>query len=53
MDVIVRDMMFDLADIVDSDADNDAEENDPAFGSDAERNAVLRQHIQKATLAKE
>jgi hypothetical protein len=46
-------MMFDLADIVDNDADSDAEENDPAFGSDVERNAVLRQRIQKAALAKE
>jgi hypothetical protein len=46
-------MMFDPADIVDSDADSDAEENDPAFGSDAERNAVLRPRIQKAALAKE
>ncbi|CAM6049220.1 unnamed protein product [Sphagnum compactum] len=53
VDVIIRGMMFDLADIVDSDADNDAEENDPAFGSDAERDAVLRRRIQKAALAKE
>ncbi len=42
VDVIVHDMMFDPADIVDSDADSDVEENDPAFGSDAERDAVLR-----------
>jgi hypothetical protein len=53
VDVIVSDMMFDPVDIVDSDADSDAEENDLAFGSDTERNAVLRQRIQKATLAKE
>jgi hypothetical protein len=42
MDVIVRNMMLDPTDIVDNDADSDAEENDPAFGSDVERNAVLR-----------
>ncbi|CAM6027600.1 unnamed protein product [Sphagnum balticum] len=53
MDMIVHDMMFDLADIVDSDADNHAEENDPAFSSYAERDAVLRRRIQKAALAKE
>jgi hypothetical protein len=53
MDVIVRDMMFDPTDIVNSDANSDVEENDLAFGSDAERNAVLRRRIQKATLAKE
>jgi len=53
VDVIVRGMMFDPIDIVDSDADNDAEENDPAFGSDAERDAILHRRIQKATLAKE
>ncbi|CAK9276215.1 unnamed protein product [Sphagnum jensenii] len=53
VDVIVRNMMFDPADIVDNDADNDAEGNDPAFGSDAERDVVLRQRIQKAALAKE
>jgi hypothetical protein len=53
MDMIVRGMMFDPADIVDSDADNDAEDNDLAFGSDAERNAVLCRCIQKAALAKE
>jgi len=45
VDVIIRGMMFDPANIVDndanSDADSDAEENDPAFGSDAERDAVL------------
>jgi len=46
-------MMFDPANIVDSDADSDAEENDPTFGSDAERDAVLRPRIQKAALAKE
>jgi len=53
VDVIVRGMMFDPADIVDSNADSDAEENDPAFGSDIERDAVLHQRIQKAALAKE
>jgi hypothetical protein len=53
VDVIVHGMMFDPADIVDSDADSDAEENDLAFGSDAEHDAVLRRHIQKAALAKE
>jgi hypothetical protein len=53
VDVIIRGMMFDPANIVDSDADSDAEENDPAFGSDAERDAVLRRRIQKAALAKE
>jgi len=53
MDVIVRGMMFDLADIVDNDADSDAEENDPAFGSDAERDDILHRRIQKAALAKE
>jgi hypothetical protein len=56
VDVIIRGMMFDPANIVssdaDGDADSDAEENDPAFGSDAERDAVLRRRIQKA-LAKE
>ncbi|CAM6025085.1 unnamed protein product [Sphagnum balticum] len=45
VDVIVRSMMFDPTDIVDNNANSDAEENDPAFGSDAERNAVLRQRI--------
>jgi len=53
VDVIVCGMMFDPVDIIDSDADNDAEENDLAFGSDAERDAVLRRCIQKAALAKE
>ncbi len=53
VDVIVHGMMFDPADIVNNDADNDAEENDPAFDSDAERDAVLRRCIQKAALAKE
>jgi hypothetical protein len=52
VDVIVCGMMFDLANIVDSDADIDAKENDPAFGSDAERDAILHRHIQKATFAK-
>jgi hypothetical protein len=46
MDVIVRGMMFDLVNIVDNDADSDAEENDHAFGSDAERDAVLCRCIQ-------
>jgi hypothetical protein len=45
MDVIVRGMMFNPADIVDSDADSDAEENDPAFGSDTKRDAVLHRRI--------
>jgi hypothetical protein len=53
VDVIVRGMMFDPVDIVDSDADSDAEENDPTFGSEAERDAVLHRCIQKAALAKE
>jgi hypothetical protein len=53
VDVIVRGMMFDPTDIVDSDADSDAEENDPAFGNDAERDAILCRRIQKAALAKE
>jgi hypothetical protein len=53
VDVIVRGMMFDPTDIVDSDADSDAEENDPAFCSDVERDAIFRQRIQKAALAKE
>jgi hypothetical protein len=53
VDVIACDMMFDPVDIIDSDADNDAEENDPAFGNDTEHNVVLRRRIQKATLAKE
>ncbi|CAM6020579.1 unnamed protein product [Sphagnum balticum] len=53
VDVIVRGMMFDPADIVDNDADSDAEENDHAFSNDAERDAVLRRRIQKAALAKE
>ncbi|CAK9203878.1 unnamed protein product [Sphagnum troendelagicum] len=52
VDVIVRGMMFDLVNIVDSDADNDAKENDPTFGNDVERDAILRQRIQKAALAK-
>jgi hypothetical protein len=46
-------MMFDPVDIVDSDADSDAKVNDPTFGSDAERDAVLRRRIQKAALVKE
>jgi hypothetical protein len=46
-------MMFELTDIVDSDADSDAEENDLAFGNDTEHDAVLHRRIQKATLAKE
>jgi hypothetical protein len=53
VDVIVRGMMFDPVDIVDSDENNDAEENDLAFGSDVERDGVLRRRIQKARLAKE
>ncbi|CAK9190949.1 unnamed protein product [Sphagnum troendelagicum] len=57
MDVIVCDMMFDPADNVDSDADSDvdsdAEENDLTFGSDTERDAVLRRRIQKGALVKE
>ncbi|CAK9868043.1 unnamed protein product [Sphagnum jensenii] len=47
VDVIVCGMMFYPANIVNSDADNDAKENDPAFGSDAKRGAILHQHIQK------
>jgi hypothetical protein len=35
-------MMFDLANIVNSDADSDAEENAPTFGSDVEHDVVLR-----------
>ncbi|CAK9222421.1 unnamed protein product [Sphagnum troendelagicum] len=46
-------MMFDPTDIVDNDADSDAKENDPAFGSDTEHDVVLHRRIQKATLAKE
>jgi hypothetical protein len=42
VDVIVHGMMFDLADIVDNNANSDAKENDPAFGSDAKRDVVLR-----------
>jgi hypothetical protein len=53
VDVIMRGMMFEPADIVDSDADSDVEENDPAFGNDVECDAVLRRCIQKAALAKE
>ncbi len=53
VDVIVRGMMFDPAYIVDNDANSDVEENDPTFGTDAERDAILRRHIQKAALAKE
>jgi hypothetical protein len=53
VDVIVRGMMFDPVDIVDNDANNDAKENDLAFGSDTERDVVFRQRIQKAALAKE
>ncbi|CAK9858513.1 unnamed protein product [Sphagnum jensenii] len=53
MDVIVRGMMFNPVDIVDNDADNDAEDYDPAFGNDTECNVVLRRPIQKATLVKE
>jgi hypothetical protein len=45
VDVIICDIMFDPADIVDSNADSDAEENDLAFGSDAERDAILRRCI--------
>ncbi|CAM6014656.1 unnamed protein product [Sphagnum balticum] len=51
-DVIMRGMMFDPVDIINSDADNDAKENDHAFGNDAECN-ILRRRIQKAALAKE
>jgi len=53
MDVIVRGMMFDPTNIVDNHADSDAEENDPAFGSDAKRNVILCRRIQKAALANE
>jgi hypothetical protein len=53
VDVIVCGMMFDPTDIVDNNADSDAEENDPTFGSDAEHNAILRRHIQKVALVKE
>jgi hypothetical protein len=53
VDVIMRGMMFGPSNIVDSDADSDVEENDPAFGSDTEHNVVLRRRIQKAALAKE
>jgi hypothetical protein len=53
VDMIVRGMMFDPANIVDNDVDSDAEENDHAFGNDAKCNAVLRRRIQKAALAKE
>ncbi|CAK9219971.1 unnamed protein product [Sphagnum troendelagicum] len=42
VDVIICGMMFDPVDIVDSNAHNDAEENDPAFGNDAKRDAILR-----------
>ncbi|CAM6019167.1 unnamed protein product [Sphagnum balticum] len=52
MDMIVRGMMFDPADIVDNNVDSDAEDNDPAFGSDTEHGAILRRRIQKAALAK-
>ncbi len=52
VDVIIRGMMFDPANIVDSDADSDAEENDPTFGNDAECDAILHRRIQKAALAK-
>ncbi len=41
MDVIVHGMMFDLVDIVNSDVDSDAKENDPAFGSDAKHDVAL------------
>ncbi len=40
--MIIRGMMFDLANIVNSDADSDAEENAPTFGSDVEHDVVLR-----------
>jgi hypothetical protein len=53
MDVIVHGMMFDPADIVNSDANSDGEVNDLAFGSDAEHNVVLCWCIQKAALVKE
>jgi hypothetical protein len=42
VDVIVRGMMFDSIDNVNKDADSDAEENDPTFGSDVEHDVVLR-----------
>jgi hypothetical protein len=42
VDVIIHGMMFDPANIVDNDANSDAEENDLAFGNDVERNVVLR-----------
>ena len=55
VDVIVGNMMFNIVDVVDSDADNDEEDIElaDAFGSNAECHAVRHQRSQKAALAKE
>jgi len=52
VDTIVGDMLFNLEDQDDSDADHDADE-EPAFGSTAEINALRLRHRQAATKAKE
>ncbi len=52
VDTIVGDMMFNPEDQDDSDANHDGDE-EPAFGSAAEINALLLQHRQATTKAKE
>ncbi len=52
MDTIVGDMMFNPEDQDDSDADHDTDE-EPAFGSAAEINALRLRHRQAAAKAKE
>lgn len=53
VDVIVGDMMFNPnVDTVDSESEDDTDDP-PAFGSDAERNAVLQRRAQQSVLAKE
>jgi hypothetical protein len=53
VDVIVGDMMFNPSDdIIDSDSQDDMYKPS-AFGSDAERNAVLHRQAQQSALAKE
>ncbi len=52
MDTIVGDMLFNPKDQDDSDADHDVDE-EPAFGSAAEINALCLRHHQAASKAKE
>jgi hypothetical protein len=52
MDIIVGDMMFNLEDQDDSDANHDTDE-EPAFGNAAEINVLLLRHRQATAKAKE